>query len=163
MNRMRLYYALWPEPAQRAALAAAAQRLFPLSGTPVDADDYHVTLAFVGGVDAHRVEAFSALAGPVAPIDLTFDALEHWPKSRVLVAAARSTPPPVAALVDALWRRLDRLGVARESRPFRAHATLARDVRHWQSARPFPAVTWTATRVVLVESVPDRRPRYRPL
>ena len=163
MSRHRLFYALWPDATERAALAAAAQRLFPLSGRPVDAADYHVTLAFVGSVDAARLPAFLALAGPIEPIAISLDVVEHWPKPRVLVAAARSVAPQLAATVDGLWQRLDRLGVARETRAYRAHATLARDVRQWRSARPWPAVSWTASRITLVESRADGTPRYRPV
>jgi 2'-5' RNA ligase len=163
MARRRLFYAIWPEPAERAALAAAAQSLFPLSGRPVAAADFHITLAFVGAVDDARLAAFQALAQPLTPFDVTLDALEHWPKPRVLVAAARHASSQLAATVAALWRQLDRLGVAREPRPFQAHATLARDVRQWRSGRSFPAVTWTATRIRLVESRSDASPRYAPL
>lgn len=162
MARRRLFFALWPDSAQRAALAAAAQRLFPLSGRPVDAADYHVTLAFVGSVEESRLDAFRELAVPLAPVELTLDLVEHWPKPRVLVAAASRTPPALLAAVDALWHRLDRLGIAREARPFRAHATLARDVRQWRTGRPFPPVAWIASRISLVESRADAVPRYAP-
>lgn len=154
MARRRLFYALWPDPAQRAALAAAAQRLFPLSGRPVDAADYHVTLAFVGSVEESRLDAFRELAVPLAPVELTLELVEHWPKPRVRLA--------LLAAVDALWHRLDRLGIAREARPFRAHATLARDVRQWRTGRPFPPVAWIASRISLVESRADAVPRYAP-
>ncbi len=161
MNAHRLFYALWPDEAERAALAAAAQQLFPLSGRPVPAADLHVTLAFIGAVDAARLDRFLELAQPLPAAALSFDAVEHWPKSRVLVATMRMVPQELQRSVDGLWQRLDRLGVAREPRPFKPHVTLARDVRHWRGVKAWLPVTWTARQIRLVESHPDASPRYQ--
>lgn len=163
MNTRRLFFALWPDEVERAALAAAAHRLFPLSGRPVAATDLHVTLAFIGAVPAARAERFIALTGRLAPVAVTFDAVECWTRSRVLVATARSIPPGLQTIVDELWQRLDRLGVAREPRPFRPHVTLARDVRHWRGASNWLPVTWTTREIQLLESCPEANPRYRPV
>jgi 2'-5' RNA ligase len=163
MSNRRLFYALWPSDPERNALAAAAQRLYPLSGRAVATADLHVTLAFVGSVDSTRVDRFVALNRELPPASLTFDMVEHWPKPRVLVATTRSVPATLQQAVDDLWQGLDRLGVARESRPFRPHVTLARDVSRWRGTSALQPVTWTARQVVLFESRPDCRPRYQPL
>jgi 2'-5' RNA ligase len=161
MQTRRLFFALWPDETERAALAAAAHRLFPLSGRPVAAADLHVTLAFIGPVDVARAERFAALAGPLPPVTVTFDVIECWTRSRVLVTAARTVPPGLQRSVDDLWRRLDRLGVARDPRPFQPHISLARDVRHWRGAHDWQPVSWTARQIRLVESHPDATPRYQ--
>jgi RNA 2',3'-cyclic 3'-phosphodiesterase len=163
MQTDRLFYSLWPDEAERAALAAAAHRLFPLAGLAVPAADLHVTLAFVGAVDAARTARFLELNRALPTVALRFDAVEHWPKSRVLVATARVVPEGLLRGVDELWQRLDRLGVARDSRPFRPHVTLARDVRRWRGATNWLPVTWTAREIRLVRSDPDASPRYEPL
>jgi 2'-5' RNA ligase len=162
MHEHRLFFALWPDDAEREAMAAAARRLFPLSGRPVAAADLHVTLAFVGGVDVARVAKFLALEHTLPAIPLAFDALEHWTKPRVLVAAASQTPAALQRAVDGLWHRLDRLGIARETRPFRPHVTLARDVRQPRNAA-WPPVCWHARSVRLIESRPNNEPRYAPV
>ena len=162
MHKHRLFFALWPEAAERDAMAAAARRLFPLSGRPVAAPDLHVTLAFVGGIDAERVGRFLELERALPAIPLSFDVLEHWGKPRVLVAAARQTPAALQRAVDDLWQRLDRLGVARETRPLRPHVTLARDVGQFRGA-PWPPVCWHARSIRLIESRPDADPRYAPV
>ena len=59
----RLFCALWPDAATRAALENARSALFPLSGRPVEAANLHVTLVFLGAVDAARLPALIALAG----------------------------------------------------------------------------------------------------
>ncbi len=162
MQKHRLFFALWPDDPEREAMAAAARRLFPLSGRPVAAADLHVTLAFIGGVDAARVARFLELERTLPAIPLSFDALEHWGKPRVLVAAASTVPAALQRAVDELWQRLDRLGIARETRRFHPHVTLARDVRQPRSAA-WPAVCWHARSVRLIESRPDADPRYAPV
>ncbi|MEZ5458918.1 MAG: RNA 2',3'-cyclic phosphodiesterase [Steroidobacteraceae bacterium] len=163
MHNRRLFCALWPSEAERAALAAATQRLFPLSGRPVAPADLHITLAFIGAVAEPRVDRFLELRRSVSPVRISLDTLEHWPKSRVLVATASDVPDALRATVDALWQRLDRLGVQRETRAFRPHVTLARDVPRWRAGTAWPSVSWTAREIVVVESRPGEIPRYQPL
>ena len=79
--------------------------------------------AFLGAVSATRLEALTALCGPVPPLTITFDRLEHWPKPRLLVAATTQLPDDLRRVVDGLWQRLDRLGFSRESRPSLAEDT----------------------------------------
>lgn len=163
MSQVRIFYALWPKAAETQALAASCRGLFPLAGRPVDPRDHHATLAFIGRIEAARLAAFLELAGPIEPVALEFDALEHWARPRVLVAAARQVPAPLQVAVELLWQRLDRLGVARDPRPLRPHVTLARNVGQWRADRVWTPFTWRAHRIRLVASEPDRLPRYRPI
>lgn len=163
MSTRRLFFAFWPDERLRQAVEAARNRLFPLSGRPVDPANLHVTAAFLGTVNEARLEALQALAGPVPPLTITFDRLEHWPKQRILVAATTHVPDDVRRLVDGLWQRLDRLGFTRDPRPFKPHVTLARDVRSVRPGLPWTPLVWPVDRVHLVESVstPDGV-RYEP-
>ncbi len=163
MSHVRIFYALWPEAAETQALAASCRALFPLAGRPVDARDHHVTLAFVGHVEAARLSAFLELAGPIEPVTLEFNRLEHWVKPRVLVATTSDVPVTMRTVVERLWHRLDRLGIARDPRPLRPHVTLAREVGHWRAERTWTPVIWHAHRIRLVESHPQQIPRYCPL
>jgi 2'-5' RNA ligase len=149
----RLFFAFWPDERLREALEAARNRLFPLSGRPVAVSGLHVTAAFLGAVSEARLPALLALRGTVPPLTVTFDRLEHWPKPRVLVAATTHLPDDLRDLVDGLWQRLDRLGFARETRPFRPHVTLARDVRSVRENLRWDPLPWPVDRLALVESV----------
>ncbi len=160
----RLFFAFWPGERLRQALDTARNRLFPLSGRPVAAAGLHVTAAFLGAVSEARLPALLALSGPVPPFTITFDRLEHWPKPRVLVAATTHLRDDLRECVDGLWQRLDRLGFARETRPFRPHVTLARDVRSVREGLRWDPLPWPVDRLALVESVstPDGV-HYRPV
>jgi 2'-5' RNA ligase len=149
----RLFFAFWPDELLRGTLDNARKRIFPLSGRPVDPANLHITAAFLGTVSDTRLEALSALSGPVSPLTIQLDRLEHWPKQRVLVAATTHVPDDVRQVVDDLWRQLDRLGFARDPRPFKPHVTLARDVRTVRPNLPWARLAWPVDRVQLVESV----------
>jgi 2'-5' RNA ligase len=148
-----LFFAFWPDERVRVALETARNRIFPLSGRPVDQANLHLTAAFLGTVSDTRLEVLSAICGPVSPLAIKLDRLEHWPKQRVLVATTTHVPDDVRQLVDALWRRLDRLGFARDPRPFKPHVTLARDIRSVRPNLPWAPLAWPVDRVDLVESV----------
>lgn len=150
----RLFFALWPDDQTRSALESARARLFPLAGRPVPVAGLHVTVAFLGSVKEARLPALLELRGAVPPLALTFDRLEHWPKARVLAATTVHLPDDLRRLADGLWQRLDRLGFARETRPFRPHVTLVRDVRSVRAGLPWVPFAWPVDRLELVESVP---------
>jgi len=153
MITRRLFFAFWPDEPLRQSITTARAQLFPLAGRPVAPSDLHVTAAFLGSVDEARLGALLALSGAIAPLAIRFDRLEHWGKPRVLVAASTHVQDDVRRVVDALWQRLDRLGFARDPRPFRPHVTLVRDVRSVHTRLRWSPLAWPADHLQLVESV----------
>lgn len=171
---MRLFFALWPSPTRRQALAAATARaVSQADGRAVPPANLHVTLAFLGAVPADRLPelVLAGRQGGYRAVELDFDRLEYWPKPKVVVAMTSVTPAAGVELVDRLWQRLEPLGFPRDSRPWRPHMTLVRKIRRPppDELRPdsLPAASardpapWG---LALVESVthPDGA-RYRPL
>lgn len=164
LSQHRLFFAFWPDEALRGTLEAARARLFPLAGRPVDPGNLHVTLAFLGPVDGSKLMRLRELGGPMAPLPIVFDRLEHWTRPRVLAAVASQPPPRLRAIVDGLWQRLDRLGFAREPRPYVPHLTLVRDVKTLRAGLAWPPLEWTAYRIQLIESASTPGGvRYAPL
>ena len=164
MSPHRLFFAFWPDETLRSALETARARLFPLAGRPVDLGNLHVTVAFLGAVEPSKLARLVELAGPVAPLPIVFDRLEHWTRPHVLAAVASQPPSRLRAIVDGLWQRLDRLGFAREPRPYVPHLTLVRDVKTLRPGLAWPPLEWTAYRIQLIESVTTPAGvRYAPL
>ena len=153
MNTRRLFFAFWPDDELRRSFESARQRLFPLSGRPVEIANLHMTVAFLGAVPVERVPALQLLSGPIAPCPIELDRLEHWGKQKVLVAGTTHEPQALKQQVDSLWLRLGRLGFAREPRPFRPHVTLVRDIRSVRPDAAWTTVNWRADRLQLVESI----------
>ena len=65
-------------------------RLEGLVGRPLEPLDWHVTLCFLGRIDAAQLAALRAQAEEVraSRIELRFEALEYWPQARLLALVA---------------------------------------------------------------------------
>ena len=111
----------------RAADAAATKN----KARWVRAENLHVTLKFIGNVDVGKLDTIRAALGEVSAsgaVELRFRGVGFFPnekRPRVLWAGIVASPnlEPLAAGVDA---RLEKLGIARETREFAPHLTLAR-------------------------------------
>jgi 2'-5' RNA ligase len=157
----RLFLALWPDEQVRARLAAARDTAAGLCrGKAVDARNLHITLAFLGTVDAAKQHCAAAAAARCAgaPFTLLLDRLGHWPRPQVAWVGGGSTPDALNHVVASLRRELEACGIDLDDRPFRPHVTLLRKVH----GRPvFPprltaAVEWPVVDIHLVESVTHR-------
>jgi 2'-5' RNA ligase len=115
----------------RARIAEAAQALRGAGGRLafIDPSQIHITLAFLGEVDADRLPVVVAALETVSarPFDLGIGPI---------VGNSRSSPRTIwcpctddgslAALAGSVVSVLEPLGFPRETRPFRGHATVAR-------------------------------------
>jgi len=169
---LRLFFALWPGDAQRAALArAAAPVVSQVAGRPVPPGNLHVTLAFLGPVRGRSFASLVAMGGrgPWPRVDLEFGLVEYWARPKVLVAMPEGVPAAGLAIVERLWEGLTPLGYAREPRPWRPHLTLVRRVTRPPAGNlrlaPIQAdPAEAAWRLALVDSIAGPEgPRYKPL
>ena len=153
--RERLFFALWPDDATRDALASLARgALGDGNGRLVAPENLHLTLAFLGGVDAAFRACAERAAEQVSALGFTLS-LAHtgcWPRAQVLWSAPEATPDALSELASALNGALHECGYAPEARPFRAHVTLARKVRGRRRATPHAPVDWRVDAFHLVAS-----------
>jgi 2'-5' RNA ligase len=153
--KIRAFYAFWPLPTNAAALASlrAALTLEP-SAQLQAVDQLHMTIAFVGDVDAQRLEVLRGVGRRLraGAMRLQFDAYEYWPKPEVVVAAARHVPPPLAELWETLHRELAASGFALTPKRLRPHVTLARKVAQEPVLPPLLPLTWAVSSFSLVSS-----------
>jgi 2'-5' RNA ligase len=152
----RLFFALWPDEAARAALAARSKEVaLRCGGRPVPAANLHLTLAFLGEVDPGRVPALHRAARPgrTAAFELALDWLGAFARARVAWAGCGRPPEELIALQAGLALRIREAGFALEERPFAVHLTLARRIRTPLAPEPMEAVRWKVSSFALVESV----------
>ena len=163
----RLFFALWPDVRLHCELGERLTAGLEGIGAKVQRpDQWHVTLEFLGEVDAPRRAAACRAAErtPGTAFDISFDRVEHWRRPQVFCLVASVTPEPLAALVADLRLQLQREGLAGDSRPWRPHVTLARKVGSAASHDLLLPIRWPADRFVLVRS--ETNPagsRYEPL
>lgn len=152
----RLFLALWPSAVERdATLAHAASWAWPAQVRRAPADRLHVTLHFIGAVEAGRVPALAdALATRFEPVRLAFDEAEVWPGGIAVLRPSR-LPASLEALHGRLGAALDGFGLPPETRPYKPHVTLARKAQGAQPPAGFAPVGWQVNGgYALVRSLP---------
>lgn len=132
--RRRLFIAADIDDAARAACARVAEAL-RVAGWParwVSPENYHLTVAFLGGVDDERVAGLTAAARDAAALvrafDVPLDTIGAFPnarKPRVAWVGPIAGVPAFGALCDAVRGPLAALGFTFEPHAD-AHVTLAR-------------------------------------
>ncbi|SHE74513.1 2'-5' RNA ligase [Modicisalibacter ilicicola DSM 19980] len=157
---MRLFFALWPDPALRERLETLAiQAQHRCGGKRTATDKLHLTLAFLGEVPPHQVtplvETTHQLTGPAGT--WTLDRLGHFPRGGVVWAGSATAPESLAAFQKRLWSALAPLGFTPPRHAFRPHVTLVR-----KASRPVQAdaddalpLVWPLGSASLVHSAVD--------
>lgn len=167
----RLFFALWPDEAQSAALAHAIRKsVRACGGRPVPLPSLHVTLAFLGGVPESRIPELGAIARRAAegfapdplPLALSFDSVAHWARPQILCALAREAVPGAQvpgpqSLAENLKRQAVAAGFSPDLKPFHAHVTVARKVVRAPAGHAMHSVQWHFGSFALVESRTDPR------
>lgn len=149
---MRLFFALWPPAETARALARWAQAAHAQSGGRLTSEDkIHLTLAFLGDVDAQRAIA-AAQRVHASAHELPIEKARYVRANEMIWVAPRETPPLLKALFDSLSAELQREQFILERRPFAAHVTLIRKARGTRSLPALPAVEWPVREFVLVRS-----------
>lgn len=158
----RVFFALWPDARERAALAAWQPLLQDLcGGRAMRAETLHSTLVFVGEVAQHRLEALKLAAQEIQgkPFGLTFDMAHYWGHNHIVHAAPQTVPPHLAQLVHDLKQGLIKHRFHFDKHPdFKPHVTLLRHAK-WTDA-PLPGmqkVKWRAQSFALVQSSRDEQ------
>lgn len=127
-ERQRLFFALWPTEAQRQQLATYQTLLKDCGGRLVAIDNLHITLAFLGSVDAGTRHCLEQAADNFAlpKFTLQLDQLGFWRRPQVVWLGADTTPEPLHALAVSLKKAMIGCELEPDERPFQAHMTLMR-------------------------------------
>lgn len=155
----RLFFALWPNDAERTALTSWQLPLHELCGGRVmRAETLHATLVFLGGVGESRLEALCLAAQEVnfQAFDLNLTEARYWGHNHIVYAAPDTVPHPLAELVDRLENSLGKHRFRFDRRPYKPHVSLLRNAKwHDELLPPLPAVRWRCNEFVLVQSLSD--------
>ncbi len=135
---MRLFVALEIPAAVRDNLAAQVKELRDLSAQVADkrprwvrTENLHVTLKFIGEVAPAKIDGIRGVLSNIrlsAPVDLQFRGLGFFPDEkhpRVLWAGLNPSAN-LSSLAGDIDRAIGTQGIARETRAFTPHLTLAR-------------------------------------
>jgi len=158
-DRQRVFVALWPTPEVRARLRVVSDDLArrAAKARQVEAANLHLTLAFIGSLEAELVPELSTRVHSCRSdgFDWVIDRAGHFEGARVVWAGG----PPCAPLVDLARRTramLDLMHIGYDRKPFAPHVTVLRDVARWPAGefRISPEIAWPCKGPTLVRSEP---------
>ena len=167
MNKKRLFFALWPSDKQRQKIGAAIQPYrSKLVGTWTEGDNWHITRFFIGGFPEEDIPALQAAANDIdsPSIDLKFERIWYGKRPKIICLFAGRIPSQLLGLVRSIESIAQTFGIKPEERPYRAHMTIARKARFFESitlAQPLE-LHWSAFHLIESISTPGGV-QYKPL
>ncbi|WP_431096457.1 2'-5' RNA ligase family protein [Polaromonas aquatica] len=162
----RLFLALFPPPGVAMEIAGLAARLradHGLRGRPLEAARFHITLNHLGdyaGLPPEIVRQANAAAEAAAngsvPFDVAFNRVESFasaPRNRPLVLRGDDGLAQLMVFQQALGTELAKVNLGQWAKgSYTPHVTLLYDDQPLQPMA-VPAISWTATELVLVHSL----------
>jgi 2'-5' RNA ligase len=121
----------------------------------VPTENLHITLAFLGNVDARQQDCVERIAEAIVSpsFEFTLDHFGYRPGSRVLWFAPSEVSAPLMLLANVLSAGARECGLSLDARPYRPHLTLMRKVAREPENYSVGALLWPASNFVLVRSV----------
>lgn len=154
---VRIFFALWPNKVEQAALAAWQPVLKNICKGRVTREiNLHATLVFLGNIEVARVEAAMAAAMliEIRAFELGWSQLRYWGHNHIVHAAPAKMPEQLSQLVQQLQENLLQQGFRFDQRKFQAHVTLIRNARCGNTPLPVVApVIWQIRDFALMQSV----------
>ncbi|MGO4379141.1 RNA 2',3'-cyclic phosphodiesterase [Pseudoduganella sp. RAF53_2] len=161
-SSLKLFFALWPDTATRAALARLQA---PVAGRHTPQAKLHLTMAFLGQQSADALPALFDILETVAvpPMRLVVDCYGYFTKPRIAWAGMNEPPAALLEMQAELMARLEASGFSAATHgAFKPHVTLAREAREAPPGQPPSPVTWDVRELALVES-DTATGQYRPI
>ena len=132
----------------------AIQKRWALPARPVRPELLHLTLAFLGAVDAVRVDALARLAASLEPpaAQLLLDQTGWFAGSRVAWLGAAAPPATLLAFQHSLSASLAAAGWRSDFPLWQPHVTLYRDLRTAPAKLDLEPVDWAVRGFSLLAS-----------
>ena len=172
MGKIRYFIGLPPDTEVQEQLAQQAKEQEPTLHFAkwTHPQDYHITLAFLGDLEASKAEEVRDVLSKHTFHTSTFSVhTSQWgcfgpPKKPSILWAGIESSDELKALHAEVWSLMETVGFEREQRPFRPHLTIARRSQGSTAAdvksAHLPSLSWQVRDVVLFQTHFGRRPAY---
>ena len=130
------------------------EQLSTVKGRIVPAQNLHITLAFLGDVDAEQRLCAEQVASRIKgdQFSMQMERVGHWRRPQVVWLGPKETPEALQELAAQLNQGLVKCGFPVEKRAFKAHMTLMRRASRSPGRVMFDSIGWKVDRFVLVKS-----------
>lgn len=161
---VRLFFALRPDALLQQRFYHAGSKLAErCGGRRTRRDNIHLTLAFLGAVEADRLQGILDVADGIdlPGFDLLFTRVGWWRQNQVAWAAVDAPPRPLLDLVKQLRLGLIASGFKFDERRYQAHVTLLRLASCPAGLIDNEPIAWRAQDFALMRSsLRDDGPHY---
>ena len=147
-----------PDAGVREQLLQLQKDLDQAGGRPVPAENLHLTLLFLGNVEADKIDAVRNIATEISArrFDLVLDTIGGFRQNnvRILWTGPSELPPELGALHQSLRRQVRKIGLRVKKEAYRPHVTLMRKTDLWKGLpeKPSLGIRWTASHFALMAS-----------
>lgn len=129
-NQFRLFFAIDLEPAVKTYLLNVQHQLSEVVAKPVPAENFHITLSFLGDTSERQLEQILDNFQPlqIKPFSVDLNDLIYWPKPKIL-ACSIDDQQLLTQCKKSLESQLSQIGHFRfDKRQYTPHVTLFRQV-----------------------------------
>ncbi len=161
---MRVFFGLELEPTTSVQIADWRDRQLACAGTPVPPANFHITLAFIGALEASAIERMCLsvddwlAAERIRGATLQLNCTGYWHKPGIYWLGPEKWPEQLSRLAQKLNSLGSAAGAKRDRNPFQPHITL---FRQCDAAPPAavqaPAIRMTCPDFALFESRQGKR------
>ena len=153
-RRRRLFFALEPPESVRDRVHAI-QCSFDGDGRAVKAEQFHVTLAFLGMQPSELIPELCGIASTLSfePCTVTLDRLGSFRRAGVLWLGASAIPKVLQDFQQSLIEAIECGGIDRDRKEWKFHITLYRRLRNLPRIMETVAVAWPLDGFSLIEAV----------
>jgi len=157
---VRVFFAIWPDPETQKRLGSVVEQLrldALCGGRTTKLQNIHLTLVFLGDVDAGRLPALSQVADGIrnsgtSAFDFTIEEIGYWKRNHIVYLAPREVPAELIQLVSILEDGVSNSGFSVERRPYAPHITLMRNALCRNLPELSAPIAWQAREWLLVKS-----------
>lgn len=153
-KEIRLFFALWPDDAQRAQLHRAGNTIsVQRPARRVPHYNLHLTLHFIGNVLFGEMDCLRQQARLVEAeaFELSIDCQGYFRKPRVAWLGCSEIPAALSELHGQLGQRLELCDYQPEARHYNPHVTVARKMGGIADNANFAPIAWSVDAFSLVE------------
>lgn len=155
----RLFFGLWPDAVVRAAIIDRFSQMpqYALQATAMQPENLHLTLHFIGNVDAAMTACVQDAAQAVrgTAFDLRLDRVGYFAQAKIFWMGCTRTPSDLLNVHQQLADALLPCGYQAESQPFTPHVSLLRKVQQPGVMSAFKSIHWPVKSFALIESLPS--------
>ncbi len=150
---MKLFFAIWPDQSTKIRLDGLAKLLHRACGGKITkSESIHLTLVFIGEVEASERLRMAASSLSGKPFEMNFDKVAYWKHNRIAWAGMGIVPDGLKDLVDSLKAALKTEGYRFDERSYVPHVTLLRHAREPEILPQSEPFIWHVAEFCLVAS-----------